>query len=99
MPFALIVLGILFIIIGYRGTEAEFFSTLKGDFTGPNNFLYWIVSIGIIGAVGYIPSLKSVSNAFLALVLLVLFITKGKGFFDQFNSAISTSGTHSTGTP
>lgn len=99
MPFALIIFGTVFVIVGVRGTQTQFFTLLQGDFTGSGNFIYWIISIFVIGAVGYIPKLKGISDGFMVLVLLVLFISKGNpngtggGFFQQFNNAIKTTNT------
>ena len=98
MPFVLIAIGLLLIVIAFNGTQDQFFSLLKGDLTGQGNFFYWVVSILVIGAIGYIPKLKGISDAFLVLVMLVLFISN-KGFFNQFNAQLKTgtSGTGSTG--
>lgn len=104
MPFALIIVGIFLLVAGVRNQQAQLFSLVKGDFSGPNNFVFWIVSILIIGAVGYIPKLKPISTGFLVLVVLVLFLTKGNpnnvggGFFGQFSSALNgtTGGASST---
>lgn len=97
MPFALIFFGIILTLVGYRGTQDQFFTLLKGDFTGSGNFVYWIISIIIIGAIGYIPRAKPFSDGFLALVIIVLFLSN-KGFFPQFQSQISagTSGAATT---
>lgn len=90
MPFALLLIGALFIVIAYQGTQAQFFALLSKDFglSGGfrQSFWAWIVSIGVIGAVGYVPKFKEISDSFLVLVLLVLFISN-KGFFNQFNAA------------
>lgn len=90
MPFALLIVGVIFLLIAYQGTQSQFFMLLKGDFTGTGNFVYWIVSILVIGAIGYVPKLKSISDAFLVLVLVVLFISHS-GFFAQFNTQIKAS--------
>lgn len=87
MPFALIIAGILLILVGYQGTQNAFFTQLLTDVP---QFGIWFVAIMVIGALGYIPRLKDLSNAFLALVILVLFITH-KGFFAQFNQAIGVT--------
>jgi len=87
MPFILVSIGILMVVVGYRGTEKDFLALLKGDFTGQGNFFYWIVSLFVVGAVGYIPRLKPISNAFLVLILLMLVISN-KGFFAQFNRQV-----------
>lgn len=63
---------------------------MQGEFTGSNNFLLWMVAIWLVGALGYIPGFKPISNAFLALLLIVIFLSN-KGFFSQFQSALNTS--------
>jgi len=95
MPFVLIILGVVFLTVAVRNTQDELFRLVKGDFTGPNNYAYWVLAILIIGAVGYIPRLKPISTAFLILVVLVLILKKGTGFFDSFNQQLA-SGTAAT---
>lgn len=94
MPFALLIAGIFLLVAGVRGTQTQLFSLIHGDFTGTNNFIYWLLAILAIGAVGYIPRLKNVSHVMLALVIVVLFLSRG-GFFAQFTSAIATTGSFS----
>jgi hypothetical protein len=100
MPFVLLLFGIILILVGYQGTQGQFFSLLKGDFTGSGNFIYWIISIGVVGSIGYIPKFKGISNAFMALIIIVLFVSH-KGFFAQFSQAfgINTTKATNTGTP
>ncbi len=69
-------------------------SLLKQDFQGKNNFAYWVLSILIIGAIGYIKPLQPVSRAFMLLVIIVLFLSN-KGVFDQFNTAFQATQTAS----
>jgi len=89
MPFVLIIAGIILLTVAVRNTQDDLFGLVKGDFTGTNNFIYWVIAILIIGAVGYVPKLKPVSVAFLTLVILVLLLKKGEGFFDSFNKQIA----------
>jgi hypothetical protein len=105
VPFAFIIVGVVLVISGVKGTSSQLLSLVKGDLTGTNNYLYWIVAILIIGSIGYIPSFKSLSHAFLALVLVVLVLKEGNpnsgggGFFQEFQSAlqkISSSNSAST---
>jgi hypothetical protein len=91
MPFVLIVAGVVLLIAGVRNTQGTLYTLVRGDFTGPNNFVYWFLAIMIIGAIGYIPKLKPISIAFLTLVILVLFLKQGTGFFDQFKAQIGSS--------
>lgn len=106
MPFALLIIGIVLLVAGVRGTQSTLFGLLQGDFTGQNNFFYWFAAIVIIGMIGYIPKLKPISTAFLVLVVMVLFLSKGNpqgsggGLFTQLTSALkipsSTSATQTS---
>lgn len=106
MAIVLLIIGAVMVISAVRdtvvanGSQEGLGPLLKGDFTGQNNFIFWVVSILIIGGAGYIPGLKNLSNAFLVLIIVVLFLSKG-GFFQQFQTALNsttpTTGTTSTG--
>lgn len=99
MPFILLGVGILLVVLAVKGTQRQFFKLLVGDFTGSGNFIYWVVAILVIGAVGYIPKLKALSNSFLVLVMLVIFLSN-KGFFNSFNDQIKSGTSNSiTTTP
>lgn len=104
MSFALLIVGAWLLIATARGSQAQLFNLLKGDFTGPNNFVYWFLAVIIVGAVGYVPRLKQVSDMFLALIIIVLVLKRGAsnslfpflgsgggGFFQQFTAAIQTT--------
>lgn len=91
MPFAFIIAGIVLIAAGVRGKSSDLLTLLEGDLTGTDNFVYWIVSILVVGAIGYIKDLQSLSRAFLVLVIIVLILNEdknGNGFFTEFQSAI-----------
>jgi hypothetical protein len=91
MPFVFIIVGTVFIVSGALGTSSQFLKLLKGDLPG---FIYWMLAIGVIGALGYVNDFRGFSRALLALVLIVLLITEDKGtsggFFTEFQQAIST---------
>lgn len=92
MPYILIAGGLVLTIAGARGNQGQLFTLLKGDFTGPNSFLWWFASIVGIGAIGYIPEARKFSNMFLALVLLVLILAQSKNgnLFQNFVNAIKS---------
>lgn len=94
MPFAFIIVGVVLLVSGVRGTSNDLLTLVKGDITGPNNFAYWFLSILLIGALGYVEDLRGFSRAFLVLVIVVLVINEDKngtaGFFTQFESSIKT---------
>jgi hypothetical protein len=89
MPMALIVMGVVFLTAAIRGTQNDLFAVLKDDFTGPGNFLYWGLSLFVIGAIGYYRPLRPVSNSFMLLVVLVLFLSH-KNFFARFMDQIKS---------
>lgn len=104
MPFALLIIGLFLLIAGVRNTQDQLFTLIHGDFTGADNFIFWLLSILVIGSIGYVQKLKPVSTGFLVLIVLVLFLRKGNssgiggGFFSQFTSAIAGSTSGGTGT-
>lgn len=83
MPFVIILLGLVLIVTGVKGTQKDLLALIEGDFTGDNNFVYWLLSLFVVGAVGYIPQLKKISDAFMGLIILVLILRNGD-FFDKF---------------
>lgn len=97
MPFALIITGLVLVIAAVRNTQDELFTLVKGDFTGDANFAYWLVVILLVGSVGYIKQLRSLSTAFLVLLVVVVFLTKGDpskssgGFFEKFTQALNST--------
>ena len=97
MPFIIIIIGLMLIAIGYNGTQSNFLTLLKGDFIGPNNFLWWVLVIFVIGIIGYAPKLKGFSDAMLALVIIVIFLSN-KGFFATFTQDIKSLQTSTTAT-
>jgi hypothetical protein len=109
VPFVLIIIGVVFLDAAVRNTVSDssngpgLATLLKGDFTGPDNFLYWLTAILIIGSIGYIDALKPISRMFMVLVVLVLFLSNG-GFFTKamselFGKDIQLSPSASASTP
>jgi hypothetical protein len=90
MAIAFILIGVILVIVAIRNSYAQLGQQLKQDFTGGDNFGYWIASLVIIGAVGYIPYLKTPSRMLLALVITVFLLKNGTGFFSQLNSALKS---------
>ena len=89
MPFILVTTGLLMIITGARNTFGAMGKQIAGDFTGAGNFTYWMLSVGTVGAVGYVQPLRKFSIMFMTLILLAMILAHG-GFFDQFYAAIKS---------
>lgn len=90
MPVALLLIGVVFLTAAVRGTHDQLFATLKDDFTGPNNFLYWGLAIILVTSVGYYRPLKPLSNAFLFLVFVVLILAH-RGLIEKFMEQIRSA--------
>lgn len=83
MPVALLVLGGLLIVIGFRGQQATAAEILRKDFLSSDNFVMWIVALLFIGAIGAYKPIRPISDGFLALVLVVLILSQ-HGFVNSF---------------
>jgi hypothetical protein len=88
MPFGIIVVAIVLMIAAIRGSHNELITLVKGDFSGPNSFLPWIAALFLLYLISMYEPLAPVSNAFMTLVVVVLLLTSGRGFFDQFNKQL-----------
>lgn len=99
MPFALTIIGMLFIITGFQDTYKEFFTEVEGDFTGADSFIYWFISIGLVGSLGYIPELKNFSRASMALILVAMVLADKGGVFAKFNQQIQAGDTTPVNAP
>ena len=90
MPIALIVAGVLLIVSSARGTQGDLLKLVKGDLIGTSStdgsFIQWMLALVLVGMIGYIPRLKPVSVSLLALILVAIFLRKGKGFFSQLSA-------------
>lgn len=94
MPIVLFLFGAIFLAAALRGDACGgeqcykvLFATLKDDFTGENNFLFWVMALFIIGMVGYYRPLKPLSNSFTLLVIVVLLLSN-RGFPERFMQQI-----------
>jgi hypothetical protein len=92
MGIALLFVGLLMVIVGARGTYAQFGSQIASEFRGQNNFTYWLLAILAVGALGYIEPIQRISRLLMTLVLLALFLSH-KGFFAQFQAALKAGPT------
>lgn len=91
MPYALLIIGIVLLVAGARGQSENLLQLVDEDFLSTGGYIPWAISILGIGAVGYIPKMKPISDAFMALVVVVL-ILANKGFFTNLQSAVQGIG-------
>ena len=98
MPFAFIIVGLVLLVAGVRGTNGQLTTLVKGDITGTNNFIHWILAILLIGSLGYIKKIQPLSRIFLVLIIIVLFLSN-KGVFASFNSQLFSPAATPSPTP
>lgn len=93
MPLLLIGTGLVLVLTGLNGDAPALYELLASDFSGPGSFIYWLLAMLVLGALGYIKGLENLSKLFLILVIIVLFLDNG-GFFTQFQAFLKqTQGT------
>jgi hypothetical protein len=100
MPLFFLLAGLILVVTGINGTTATAGELLKRDFTGPNNFFTWFFAILFVGALGYVPTLKPLSIAFMVLLFISIFLSSGSGFFDKLQEVMrkyNASGVSSSG--
>ncbi len=88
MPIAVILLGAICIDLAFRGTEHEFAAQLGKDFGG-GQFVAWLAAMVFLGALGYVPALRKLSDLSMALVIVVLVLKNG-GLLTQLGQVISS---------
>lgn len=91
MPFVLLIMGLILIVTGFQNTYKQFGKLVAGDFTGPNNFIYWFLAIAVVGAIGYVKPLEPFSRGFMVLIVLSIVLTKNHpNIVASFQKALGT---------
>lgn len=88
MPIAFLFIGAIFIVAAIRGTHKELFEIMRDDFFGSPSFFSWGLAFVFIGLMGFNKTFKPVSDAFLVLLFVVIFLRSGEGFFDKLTTQI-----------
>ncbi len=96
MPFALTFAGLLLIILGFQNTYKEFGQQVQSDFSGEGNFLYWMISLMVVGSLGYIKGWETFSRLFMGLIIVAIVLSEKSGtaqginFFSNLLSGIAS---------
>lgn len=93
MPILILIIGILLVAAGINNKLSNLVSLVKSDFSsqaGTTPFQTWMIAIVLVGAIGYYKPARSLSNAFLVLVILAIVLTKShNGLIEQATAAIT----------
>lgn len=96
MPFVFLIIGVMLLVAGVRNTQSQLFSLVASDFSLGQGFsksyVAWMAAIFGIGAIGYYKPIRPISDAFLILVIIVLFLSN-KGVFSQFTQQLNNVST------
>lgn len=85
MALGVAFVALLLLIVAVRGTQAQLFGQLTSDLPG---FAKWLGALLLIGLIGYVPGLETVSNGLLALVFIVLvLVPSNRSAFQNFANA------------
>jgi hypothetical protein len=77
MILGVILIGLILISAAVNNTAGELGTQLQGDLLGTDGFVTWIVAIGALGALGYVPQLRTTSRYMILLLLVVLVLRNG----------------------
>jgi hypothetical protein len=79
-----LLIGAVLIVAAIRNSHAALLTALRTDVPG---FAVWAAAIIALSAIGFVPSLKPVSRALLALVLVVIILRNYQTILSGFQSA------------
>lgn len=89
MPIVLLIIGLAMLVTAYNNTFGSLSSALGQDIP---SFAKWAVSLMLVGGLGYVPGMQTVSRWLLGLVLVVLVLRSyqaNSSIFANFASALS----------
>lgn len=84
MPLILLLIAAIFIVSAFNNTQADLATALEQD--GPG-YLKWAAALAAVGALGWIPGMRTPSRYLLALVLLVIFLRNYQNILAGFEAA------------
>jgi uncharacterized membrane protein HdeD (DUF308 family) len=95
-----LIIGLILIVSAVRNSQDALFTALGQD---APKFLVWAAAIIAVGAIGYIPGLRTTSRLLLGLIIVVLIVNNYQklitGFSDAWqNTGATPTGTHTTPT-
>jgi hypothetical protein len=87
MVAGLLLIGLVLIATALKNTEHELAQQLQSDVLGAGGFAAWAGAILAIGAIGYVPGLRTTSRYLLALVGVVI-IVRNNGVWANAQAAL-----------
>lgn len=88
MPFILLLVAAIFIVSAFNNTQATLATALEQDVPP---YIKWAAALAAVGALGYIPGMRTISRYLLALVLVVIFLRNYQAILAGFTAAAGGS--------
>lgn len=88
MPFVLILIGVVLLIVAIRDTYGSLGQALSTDIPG---YATWALALAGVGALGFVPGLKTPARWLLLLVLVVLVLKNYQAILTGFAGSTSTA--------
>lgn len=97
MPFVLVILGAVLLVAAFNNTQSDLGAALQQDVPP---FVKWALAIAAVGALGWVPGMRTLSRWMTGLVLVVIVLANWQAF-QQLASNVSSGvlPTGATGTP
>lgn len=74
MAWAFFIIGMIITVAAFRNKHRDLWAQVKSDVTGEGNFIYWVLAIVFLVVLGAIKKIEPIADAFLGLVILVIFL-------------------------
>ena len=74
MACAFLIIGLIVLVAAIRGKQTDLWNLVRSDFTGSNNFFYWVLAVILLVALGTFKPIRPITDAFLGLIILVILI-------------------------
>lgn len=74
MAWAFLIIGLIVLVAAIRGKQTDLWNLVRSDFTGSNNFFYWVLAVILLVALGTFKPIRPITDAFLGLIILVILI-------------------------
>ena len=91
MPFVFLLIGAGLLVVVVQGNARAATKLLSSEFSGQKSFVPWVSALVILCALGYIKTVRPITDSFVGLIILVMIIvaeTNGQNFFASFNQQI-----------
>lgn len=96
MPFVVVLVGVILVIAAFNNAHGNLGQALAQDVPG---YFKWGAALAAIGALGFVPGIRTPSRWLLALVLLVIFLHNYAAIIAGFQGFAGSSGAASGSPP